>query len=147
MSHRHVLCKRQYNCGATDHSHWHLLCKRRYNCGDTDHSHWHLLCKRQYNCGDTDYSHWHLLCKRQYNCGDTDHSHWHLLCKRQYNCGDTDHRRRLRTVADGCRRLRSQTQLLANTASPPDPQVKREPSLRIREKTNIQNFCQRKQTH
>ena len=41
--------------------------------------------------------------------------------------------KRLPTVADGCRRLRSQTQLLANTASPPDPQVKREPSLRIRE--------------
>ena len=40
-------------------------------------------------------------------------------------------------VADGCRRLRPQTQNLANTASPPDPQVKREPSLRIREKTDI----------
>ena len=43
-------------------------------------------------------------------------------------------RKRLRTVANTCRRLRSQTQNLANTASPPDPQVKREPSLRIREK-------------
>ena len=37
-------------------------------------------------------------------------------------------RKRLPTVASGCRWLRSQTQLLANTASPPDPQVKREPS-------------------
>ena len=38
------------------------------------------------------------------------------------------------TTANGCGRLRPKTQNLANTASPPDPQVKREPSLRIREK-------------
>ena len=41
---------------------------------------------------------------------------------------------RLRTVADGCGRLRTPRQLSANTASPPDPQMKQEPSLRIREK-------------
>ena len=29
---------------------------------------------------------------------------------------------RLRTVDDGCERLRAQTQLLANTALPPNPQ-------------------------
>ena len=39
MSHRHLLCKRRYNCGATDHLNRHLLCKHRYNCGGTDHSH------------------------------------------------------------------------------------------------------------
>ena len=52
------------------------------------------------------------------------------------------YRKRLRTLANGCGRLRTQTQNLANTASPPDPQVKREPSLRIREKqtdTNEEN--------
>ena len=42
------------------------------------------------------------------------------------------------TTANGCGRLRPKTQNLANTASPPDPQVKREPSLRIREKTSFQ---------
>ena len=94
MSHRHLLCKQQYNCGDTDHSHRHLLCKRQYICGATDHSHRHLLCRHQYNCGDTDHSHRHLLCKHQYNCGDTDHSHRHLLCKHQYNCDDTDHSQR-----------------------------------------------------
>ena len=154
-SHRHLLCKHQYNCDDTDHSHRHLLCKHRYNCGATDHSLRHLLCRHQFNCGNTDRSLIHLLCKHQYNCGDTDHSHRHLLCKHQYNCGDTTqldtvsgplqtrsplwralrrHRKRLRTLADTCERLRPQTQNLANTASPPDPQVKREPSLRIREK-------------
>ena len=35
MSNRHLLCKRQYNCGNTDLSHRHLFCKRRYNCGDS----------------------------------------------------------------------------------------------------------------
>ena len=155
QSHRHLLCKHQYNCGDTDHSHRHLLCRHQYNCGDTDPSHRHLLCKHQYKYGDTAHSHRQLLCKHQYNCGDTDHSHWHLVCKYQYNCGDTTqldtvsgplqtrsplwralrhYRKRLRTLANGCERLRPQTQNLANTASPPDPQVKREPSLRIREK-------------
>ena len=127
MSHRHLLCKHQYNCDDTDHSHRHLLCKHQYNCDDTDNSHRHLLCRHQYNCGDTDHSHRHLLCKHQYNCGDTDHSHRHLLCKHQYNCGartqfDTlsgplqtrsplwralrRHRKRLRTLANGCGRKR-----------------------------------------
>ena len=160
-SHRHLLCKHQYNCDDTDHSHRHLLCKHRYNCGATDHSLRHLLCRHQFNCGNTDHSLIHLLCKHQYNCGDTDHSHRHLLCKHQYNCGDTTqldtvsgplqtrsplwralrrHRKRLRTLADTCERLRPQTQNLANTASPPDPQVKREPSLRIREKHQKKNM-------
>ena len=40
----------------------------------------------------------------------------------------------LRTVASGCWRLRTVGQRLANTAQPPDPQSKREPLLRIREK-------------
>ena len=151
-SHRHLLCRHQYNCGATDHSLRHLLCRHQYNCDATDHSLRHLLCKHQYNCGDSDHSHRHLFCKHQYNCGDTDHSHWHLLCRHQYNCGDKQSTWHAfwtppdalatvesltadtRTVADGCERLRPQTQNLANTASPPDPQVKREPSLRIREK-------------
>ena len=163
-SHRHLLCRHQYNCGDTDHSLRHLLCKHQYNCGDTDHSLRHLLCFHQYNCGDTDHCHRHLLCKHQYNCGATDHSHRHLLCKHQYNCGartqlDTlsgplqtrsplwralrRHRKRLRTLADGCERLRPKTQNLANTASPPDPQVKREPSLRIREKYQSNAFYSR----
>ena len=89
---------------------------RHYNCGDTDHSHKHLLCKRQNNCGDADHSRTHLLRKR-HKCGDTDHSHRHLLCKREKKLrrhrsvpqrralGWT--RRRLRTVADGCERLRT----------------------------------------
>ena len=59
--------------------------------------------------------------KRTRHCGEPYGTHAN-------GCG------RLRTVADGCERLRKQTQLSANTASPPDPQVKREPSLRIREK-------------
>ena len=43
---------------------------------------------------------------------------------------------RLRTVADGCERLRPWTQRRANTPSTPrPPRVKREPLLRIREKT------------
>ena len=41
---------------------------------------------------------------------------------------------RLRTVADGCGRNHN-FKNFASTASPPDPQVKREPSLRIREKS------------
>ena len=111
---------------------------------DTDHSHRHLLCKRQNNCGATDHSHRHLLCKCQNNCGATDHSHRHLLCKRRNNRGVASQVgtlsgplhsplwralrrtcRWLRTVADGCGRLRTvdnMAQLLANTASPPDPQ-------------------------
>ena len=97
----------------------------------------------------------HVLRKHQFNCGDTDMSHRHVLCKHQYNCGAATQldtlsgplqtrsplwralrrtHKRLRTVANGCERLRPQRQNLANTASPPDPQVKREPSLRIREK-------------
>ena len=90
ISHWHLFCKHQYNCGDTDHSHKHLLCRNQYNCGDTDHSHWHLFCKHQNNCGATDHSHRHLSCKHQYNCGATEHSHRHLRCKHQYNCGDTD---------------------------------------------------------
>ena len=110
-SHRHLLCRDQYNCDDTDHSHRHLLCRHQYNCNDTDPSHRQFHCKCQYNCGDTDHSHRHLLlrhqykcgdtgdtahshrqllCKHQYNCGDTDHSQWHLLCKYQYNCGDAN---------------------------------------------------------
>ena len=81
LTHTHLLCRHQNNCGDTDHSHRHLLCKHQYNCGDTDLSHRHLLCKRQNNCGDTDMSHRHLLCKHQYNCRDTEISHRHLLCK------------------------------------------------------------------
>jgi hypothetical protein len=47
-------------------------------------------------------------------------------------------RERLRTVADGCRRLRTVGQRRANTPSTPQtPRVKREPLLRIREKTLI----------
>ena len=41
---------------------------------------------------------------------------------------------RLRTVANGCKRLRTVGQRRANTPSTPRPPVKREPSLRIREK-------------
>ena len=132
MSHRHLLCKHQYNCCDTDQSQKHFLCKHHYNCGDTDHSHRHLLCRHQYNCGDKDMSHRQFLYKRQYNCDDTDLSHKHLLCTYQYNCddnGSTSHafkttldalasveslshsRKRLRTVADGCERLR----MVANT--------------------------------
>ena len=44
----------------------HLLYKRQYNCGDTDLSQRHFLCKRQYNCGNTYLSQRHLLCKRRY---------------------------------------------------------------------------------
>ena len=62
------------NCGDTDLSHRHLLCKCQYNSGDTDLSHRHLLCKLQYNYGDTDMSRRHFLCKRQYNYGDKDTS-------------------------------------------------------------------------
>ena len=41
---------------------------------------------------------------------------------------------RLRTVANGCERVRKQTQSRANTLNPQPPRVKREPLLRIREK-------------
>ena len=45
-------------------------------------------------------------------------------------------RKRLRTVADGCGRLRTVAQRLPNTAIPPHtPRVKREPLLHIREKS------------
>ena len=36
------------NYGDADLSHRHLLCKRQYNYGDTGLSHRHLLCKHQY---------------------------------------------------------------------------------------------------
>ena len=43
------------------------------------------------------------------------------------------------TVANGCEGLRTQTQLSANTASPPHPKLKREPSLRIRGNIQFRN--------
>ena len=43
-------------------------------------------------------------------------------------------RERLRTVADGCERLRTVAQRLADTAQPHTLRVKQEPLLRIREK-------------
>ena len=36
---------------GTSYSHRHLLCRHQYNCDDTDHSQRHLRCKHKYNCG------------------------------------------------------------------------------------------------
>ena len=117
------LSERQNNCDDADHSERHLLCERQHNCDDTDHSHRHLLCKSQYSCGGT------FLCERPYNCGDTDLSHRHLLCERPYNCGDNESTWHafgttpdaLSTV-ESLRTVDNMEQLLANTASPLDPQ-------------------------
>ena len=125
MSYRHLLCKHQYICGATNMSRRHLLCKYQYNCGATDHSHRHLLCKRQKSCAATQITHTNT-CSAKANIIAATRSQFdtlsgplqtHLPLWRAL----PPSRGRLRTVADGCERLRSQTQLLVNTTSPPYP--------------------------
>ena len=122
-------------------THWHLLCKRQCNCGDTDHWHWHFLCKRQYKWVNSDHSRRHLPCKPQYNCGNSDHSHRHHPANANITTTTRVNWTRLRprplpaalaavesltavtqTVANCCRLLQPQTQLLANADPPPDRQ-------------------------
>ena len=55
------LCKRQYDCGATDQSHRRFFSKRHCNCDTTVHSQRHLLCKRQYTCGSSNHLQRQLL--------------------------------------------------------------------------------------
>ena len=122
----------------------HFLCKCRYNCGTTDHSHWHVLRKRHCTYRSTDQSHRHLPCNRHNICGDASQLvtfsrpfpavPWSAL--RHY-------RKRLRTVANGCERLRTETQLLANAAPPQTPEVKWESSPRIRGKTPVYRHSSR----
>ena len=57
-----------------------------------------------------------------------DESTWHTLIA-------SPRTERLRTVANGCERLRTLEQLLANTASTRPPLINENPSLRIRKKT------------
>ena len=68
-----------------------------------------------------------LSCKSQCNSG----ANWHVTHPRKVTCKSfpqwQGHRDIIRTVADGCRRLRTRKRRQANTALPSDSQVKREP--------------------